>query len=134
MDVFETSSLLGLIVRKHDLATIFYFAMMWASVQLIIWLVGRDSLENDAWRSAALALVSVVLPGLLMVFSQSRSAGDLIGGALVIFLIVWIVSGFLYEPELKQRVIITLAVSALAIVMLPLAFWLRNRLMDGIAA
>lgn len=134
MDFCETSHLLGLIVRRHDLAALIYFGMMWASIQLIIWLAGRDSLENDAWRSAALALVSVVLPGLLVVFTQSASAGNLIGGALVIFLIVWILSGVLYEPELKQRAIITLAVSILAIALMPLALWMRQKLMGAMAA
>lgn len=127
----ERIELLSYIVASRDPTTIFHLVMLWASVQLIIWIVGRDSLENDAWRSFALAILTTIVPAMVAAMGSVDGAKGLIAAAILLALPVWIVCGYLYEPETRQRVILTVAVPVASVVLYPVAAFLRGWIFGG---
>ena len=127
------SILLAVSLGRRDPTAIFYFVLLWLGCQLIIWLVGRDSLDNEWWRSAALALLATVVPTVTYILAVNEGAGGLVAAAVLLCLLTWIVSGMLYEPELRQRILIAVLVPAVAVGALPIAVWLRNLLIVSVA-
>jgi hypothetical protein len=111
---------------RRDPTAIFYFILMWLGIQLIVWLVGRDSLDNEWWRSAALAALSTVTPLVIFVTVENEGAAGFVAAAVLLTLLVWIISGFLYEPDLREKVLISVLVPALAAGVFPIAVWLRR--------
>lgn len=96
-------------------STAIYLLMMLVCVQLVVWLVGRDSLDTEWWRSATLAAVSIVITSFVAIFGFYEGILGYCAAAGLLALLVWILSGLLYEPEMRQRIIISLSVPALAI-------------------
>ena len=112
--------------RRNDPAAIFYFLLMWLGSQLIVWLVGKDSLDTDWWRSAALAAISTVVPAMVIIVAANEGVAGLVAAGVLIALVIWIISGMLYEPEFLQRLLISLLIPALAGAAFPFALWLRE--------
>ena len=127
------SMLLAVSLGRRDPTAIFYFILLWLGCQLIVWLVGRDSLDNEWWRSGALAGLATITPTVVFILVVNEGATGLVGAAVVLALLTWIVSGLLYEPELRQRILITVLVPALAAGVFPLAVFLRNLLIESVS-
>ena len=123
--------LLAVSLGRRDPTAIFYFLLLWLGCQFIIWLVGRDSLDNEWWRSGALAGLATIVPTVVYILVVNEGIAGLVGAAVALALLTWIVSGLLYEPELRQRILISVLVPALAAGVFPLAVFLRNLLIES---
>lgn len=116
---------------SRDPTAYIHLMLLWTSCQLLVWMVGRDSLETDWWRSLALAAVGTLVPAFAVLLAVSHGTLGLVAAAVVMGLLIWGISGFLYEPEFRQRLLMAIIVPILAILSYPLAVFLRNLLIDS---
>jgi len=94
------------------------------SVQGVVWLIGRHSIDLNWWRSLPFSIV------LYFASSLMTHAGfpleSLVAGYAASALLIWIFAGFLYEPELRQRILMALLLPLLAFVAVPLGLLARR--------
>ncbi len=120
--------ILAFILNRRDPTAYIHLLMLWMAIQLLVWLVGRDSLENDFWRSFALAAMCTIVPALVFAMGSADGLKGMLAAAILLALPVWIVSGLLYEPETRQRIILTTVVPAISLLLMPVALWLRSQI------
>lgn len=108
----------------RDPAAYIGLLFLFVSVQTFVWIIGRDSLEHDWWRTTPFAFV------LLYALPVITATGVTISAIIVCFLIsailVWIMAGFFYETDLRQRIAMATVLPLFGMVALPLGFFLRR--------
>lgn len=103
-----------------------YFAVLFLALafQGVVWLIGRNSLELDWWRTMPFALLlSFAAPVAgLMGFTAAAVAGCLLVSALV----VWELARLLYEPQRSQRLAMAAVFPVLGMAAMPVGQLLRQ--------
>lgn len=94
-------------IAPRDPALIIALFILIPTIQLLLWGIGRYSLDTEWWKgtclSAAVLVLCVMIPPIV-----DNNLKTLIGVYSLCALAVWIISHVLYEPELWQRVLLTL--------------------------
>jgi len=120
--------LLAFVMTRRDPTAYIHLLMLWMAIQLLIWLVGRDSLENEFWRSFALAVMCTIVPAMVFAMGSADGLEGMVAAAILLALPVWIVTGLLYEPETRQRMILSTAIPAISLILMPVSLWLRAQI------
>ena len=120
--------ILAFVLNRSDPTGYIHLLMLWMAIQLLVWLVGRDSLENDLWRGFALAVMCSIVPAMVFAMDSANGTEGMLAAAILLALPVWIVSGLLYEPETRQRIILTTVIPAISLLLMPVALWLRAQI------
>ena len=92
-------------VRDPAAAFALIFALI--GVYLLIWLIARDTVENDWLRAFGIAVIGIIAasaPTWWQDQGMLTFAGVLAFGAFA----VWIVCGWLYDMEIWQRLVTSL--------------------------
>ncbi|HRQ90661.1 MAG TPA: hypothetical protein PLA50_17845 [Bacteroidia bacterium] len=109
---------------RYDPALYFGLAFSVLSIQCLVWIIGRYSLELDWWRTLPFAyILNYAFP----IVAAKEWTLQAVGVCYVVSaMVVWALSGFLYEPERWQRCVMSAVFPALGIVALPIGVWLRK--------
>lgn len=94
-------------IASRDPASVIALFILIPTVQLLLWGIGRYSLDTEWWKGTCLSVVLVVLSMMILPIMDNDFKTQ-IGFYSLCALAVWILSNFLYEPELWQRVVLTL--------------------------
>lgn len=108
----------------RDPASFVALVFLIVAVQAVVWLIGRHSLDLEWWRSLPLTVVLWFASSFIVHggFSLDAMAGAHAASALLI----WILAGYLYEPEFRQRLLLALLLPLLAYLALPLGLLVRK--------
>lgn len=85
-----------------------YIALLIAivAIQALLWGIARFAVDMEWWKAAVLGITVLALGGMILPIVDG-SVKNLIGIYSLCALAVWILAGFLYEPELWQRLVLT---------------------------
>lgn len=103
---------------------IFRLLFLVLSIQLFVWMIGRDSLELDWWRTLPFAFP--LLYGLPI---ATATGFTLLAVALYFAIsgaVVWSLAGFFYEADRRQRIAMVVVLPLVGMAALPLGFYLRR--------
>lgn len=103
-----------------------YIALLFLvlSIQLLVWVIGRDSLELDWWRTLPFAIL--LLYGLPLATATGFTVLSVVLYLVISAMVVWSLAGFFYEADCRQRITMILVLPLIGMVALPLGFFLRR--------
>ncbi len=106
----------------EDLGFLFFAIAYLISSQALIWAMVRHSAETDLWRTGSVCFIV----GWLAYFgSMLNSFNGMLGGYIFGAMASWLMFGFVFDLNLKDRIILSFVMPALAIVCLEFGFWLK---------
>ncbi len=130
----DASSALAVFVRvPTDLGFYLFVGLTYGCTHLLVWLIARDSSDMDWWRSLGTSMSVAVPAGVALAFFQNEaSLSTVIGGILLALFIAWLVYGWLFDLEIWQRIVMTVATPAIAVGMFLVAYWLKGLILGGL--
>lgn len=114
----------------RDPAAYLALVFLFLTIQGFVWIIGRNSLEHDWWRTAPFAVVLLyALPVVAALAKGSMTTAILVSFAISAIL-VWTMAGFFYEPDRRQRIAMTLVLPLFGMAAMPLGLALRRVIFD----
>ncbi|MDA7921459.1 hypothetical protein N9B21_01365 [Verrucomicrobiales bacterium] len=95
------------LILPRDPAVYIAFLILIPTIQLLLWGIGRYSLDMEWWKGTSLSVAVLALGGLILPLVENNPK-NFIGIYSLCAIAVWIISNFLYEPDLWQRLVLTL--------------------------